>query len=80
MAVARWLEGHPQVEKVTYPGLPSHPQHALAARQMKGFGGMLTFELKGGLAAAKPSSRRCRSSPAPSRSAASRASSSTPPS
>jgi cystathionine gamma-lyase len=53
MTIARWLEGHPQVERVTYPGLPSHPQHALAARQMKGFGGMLTFVLKGGLPAAK---------------------------
>ena len=52
-ALARWLEGHPQVERVTYPGLPSHPQHALAARQMKGFGGMLTFVLRGGLPAAK---------------------------
>ncbi len=52
MALARFLEGHPQVEKVTYPGLPSHPQHALAARQMRGFGGMLTFVLKGGLPAA----------------------------
>lgn len=53
LTIARWLEGHPQVEKVTYPGLPSHPQHALAARQMKGFGGMLTFVLRGGLPAAK---------------------------
>lgn len=53
MALARWLEGQPEVEKVTYPGLPSHPQHALAARQMKGFGGMLTFVLKGGLPAAR---------------------------
>ncbi len=53
LTVARWLEAHPQVERVTYPGLPSHPQHALAARQMKGFGGMLTFVLRGGLPAAK---------------------------
>ena len=52
LALARFLEGHPQVEKVTYPGLPSHPQHALARRQMGGFGGMLTFVLKGGLGAA----------------------------
>jgi cystathionine gamma-lyase len=51
--IARFLEGHPQVEKVTYPGLPSHPQHALAARQMTGFGGMLTFVVKGGLPAAR---------------------------
>jgi cystathionine gamma-lyase len=52
LALARFLEGHPQVEKVTYPGLPSHPQHALARRQMSGFGGMLTFVLRGGLGAA----------------------------
>jgi cystathionine gamma-lyase len=51
--VARFLEGHPQVERVTYPGLPSHPQHELAARQMKGFGGMLTFVIRGGLEAAR---------------------------
>ena len=51
--VARFLEGHPQVERVTYPGLASHPQHALAARQMRGFGGMLTFVVRGGLEAAR---------------------------
>jgi cystathionine gamma-lyase len=51
--VARFLESHPQVERVTYPGLPSHPQHALAARQMRGFGGMLTFVIQGGLEAAR---------------------------
>jgi len=51
--IARFLEGHPQVEKVTYPGLPSHPQHALARRQMSGFGGMLTFVIRGGLPAAR---------------------------
>ncbi len=51
--VARFLEGHPQVERVTYPGLTSHPQHALAARQMSGFGGMLTFVIRGGLEAAR---------------------------
>jgi cystathionine gamma-lyase len=53
LAVARFLEVHPQVERVTYPGLPSHPQHALARRQMSGFGGMLTFVLRGGLPAAR---------------------------
>jgi cystathionine gamma-lyase len=53
LLVARHLEGHPQVERVTYPGLPSHPQHALAARQMSGPGGMLTFVLRGGLPAAR---------------------------
>jgi cystathionine gamma-lyase len=52
LAVARFLEGHPQVERVVYPGLPSHPQHALARRQMSGFGGMVTFVIRGGLAAA----------------------------
>src|SRR5512140_3379429 len=52
LALARHLEGHPQVEKVTYPGLASHPQHALARRQMSGFGGMLTFVVRGGLPAA----------------------------
>ncbi|AEH24593.1 cystathionine gamma-synthase [Pyrococcus yayanosii] len=49
MTIARYLEEHPMVERVYYPGLPSHPQHELAKRQMKGFGGMLSFELKGGL-------------------------------
>jgi cystathionine gamma-lyase len=52
MALARHLEGHAQVERVIYPGLPSHPQHALAARQMRGFGGMLAFTIRGGLPAA----------------------------
>ncbi len=51
--IARFLEGHRQVERVIYPGLPSHPQHALAARQMSGFGGMLSFVLRGGLPAAR---------------------------
>jgi methionine-gamma-lyase len=52
LQVARFLEAHPAVERVVYPGLESHPQHALAARQMSGAGGMLTFQLKGGLGAA----------------------------
>ena len=47
-ALAEWLERHPAVGKVIYPGLPSHPQHALAARQMDGFGGMVSIVLKGG--------------------------------
>jgi cystathionine beta-lyase/cystathionine gamma-synthase len=50
--IAQFLESHPKVERVFYPGLESHPHHALAARQMSGFGGMLTFRLKGGLGAA----------------------------
>jgi len=51
--IAAWLERHPKVERVYYPGLASHPQHALAKRQMPGFGGMISAELKGGLGAAK---------------------------
>jgi cystathionine gamma-lyase len=51
--VAAFLSTHPAVAKVVWPGLPSHPQHALAKRQMSGFGGMLTFLLKGGLPAAR---------------------------
>jgi cystathionine gamma-synthase/cystathionine gamma-lyase len=49
--VARALAGHPAVERVYYPGLPSHPQHELAKRQMAGFGGMVSFDLKGGFQA-----------------------------
>ena len=52
LAIARFLEGHPQVARVVYPGLPSHPQAALAARQMSGPGGMLAFSIRGGLPAA----------------------------
>jgi cystathionine gamma-lyase len=51
--VAEWLSRHPKAGHVVYPGLPSHPQHALARKQMKGFGGMLTFEIQGGLPAAR---------------------------
>lgn len=47
MAVAEFLEAHPKVQKVIYPGLPSHPQHAIAKRQMKAFSGMIAFELVG---------------------------------
>lgn len=53
MAVARMLEAHPAVAEVHYPGLESFPQHALAARQMPGFGAMIAFELKGGLEAGR---------------------------
>ncbi len=49
LEIASYLENHPKVEKVVYPGLKSHPQHDLAKKQMKGFGGMITFFLKGGL-------------------------------
>jgi cystathionine gamma-lyase len=48
-AIAERLEKHPSVERVIYPGLPSHPQHALAKKQMLGFGGMISFSVKGGL-------------------------------
>jgi cystathionine beta-lyase/cystathionine gamma-synthase len=45
LALAQFLEAHPKVGRVLYPGLPSHPQHALARKQMRGFGGMLAFDL-----------------------------------
>ncbi|RLC66192.1 MAG: hypothetical protein DRI48_05245 [Chloroflexi bacterium] len=48
-AVAEFLAHHPRVERVNYPGLPSHPQHALAQRQMKANGGMLSFVVAGGM-------------------------------
>lgn len=48
MALAKFLEDHPKVKRVLYPGLPSHPQHEIARKQMSAFGGMLSFELKGG--------------------------------
>jgi len=51
--VAAFLEAHAKVAKVVYPGLASHPQHELAKRQMKGFGGMITFYLRGGLTESK---------------------------
>ena len=49
MVVAKWLEKHPKVAKVIYPGLKSHPQHALAKKQMRAFGGMISVVVKGGL-------------------------------
>ena len=52
LAVAEFLQGHPEVEAVHYPGLPSHPQHELAKKQMSGFSGMVSFTLKGGTEAA----------------------------
>lgn len=52
LAVARWLEAHPAVERVWYPGLPSHPQHALAMRQQSSGGAIVSFEVKGGREAA----------------------------
>ena len=52
LEIARWLEKHPKVSRVLHPGLESHPQHALAARQMKGFSGTFSFRVKGGQEAA----------------------------
>ena len=48
MEIAQYLEYHPKVERVSYPGLRTHPQYALAARQQRGFGGMIAFDVKGG--------------------------------
>src|SRR3989337_488682 len=53
MKIAQFLEGHPKVRRGIYPGLRSHPQHELAKKQMAGFGGIITFFIKGGLAAAR---------------------------
>ncbi len=53
LKLASWLEQHPQVESVRYPGLQSHPQHDLACKQMFSFGGMIAFKIKGGLKAAR---------------------------
>ncbi|MEQ8486647.1 MAG: PLP-dependent aspartate aminotransferase family protein [Pseudomonadales bacterium] len=59
-AIAGWLEAHPAIEWVAYPGLPSHPQHALACRQTSGHGGMLAFRVRGGLPAARSLLERVR--------------------
>ena len=60
LELAGWVEQHPRVQTVLYPGLPSHPQYLLATKQMKcGFGGMITIVLKGGLAFAKRFLSRC---------------------
>lgn len=53
LAIARFLAGHPKVERVHYPGLEDHPQHALAKRLLAGFGGMVSFELRGGVDAGR---------------------------
>jgi cystathionine gamma-synthase len=50
LTVAQWLERHPRIERVWYPGLPSHPDHEVARRQMTGFGGVVSFEVRGALA------------------------------
>lgn len=59
LELARWLEKHPAIERVIYPGLKSHPQHALAKRQMDGFGGIISMEVKGGLKKARRMLERC---------------------
>lgn len=58
--LAEWLEKHPAVERVVYPGLPSHPEHELAKRQMKAFGGMITVILRGGLEASRTALEKFR--------------------
>jgi cystathionine beta-lyase/cystathionine gamma-synthase len=60
MAVAEWLAQHPRITCVNYPGLPSHGGHEVARRQMRAFGGMLSFELEGGEAAARRVAARTR--------------------
>ena len=60
LRVARFLESHPRVECVIYPGLESHPQHALARQQMRAFGGMVSFIPKGGAGAARQIARATR--------------------
>ena len=58
--IAAFLEAHPKVKRVIYPGLPSHPQHDLARRQMRNFSGMLTFRTGGGVAAARKIAERLK--------------------
>ena len=59
LTIAQWLERHPKVRRVFYPGLESHPQHALARRQMRAFGGMISADLHGTLADARRFLERC---------------------
>ena len=58
--LAEWLSSHPAINRVIYPGLPSHPQRELAARQMRAFGGIIAIDLKGGLEDARRMLERCR--------------------
>ncbi len=60
MQIARWLDKHPAIDRVIYPGLKSHPQHALAKRQMDGFGGIISVDVKGGLRKARRMLERCK--------------------
>jgi cystathionine gamma-lyase len=57
--LAKWLEKHPAIDRVIYPGLKSHPQHTLAKKQMDGFGGIISVEVKGGLKKARRVLERC---------------------
>ena len=57
--IAQWLDRHPKIERVIYPGLPSHPQHYLARRQMSGYGGMIAAILKGGVEESRRFLERC---------------------
>jgi cystathionine gamma-lyase len=59
LELARWLDKHPAIERVIYPGLKAHPQHALARKQMDGFGGIVSVEVKGGLRKARKVLERC---------------------
>ena len=60
LKIAQWLERHPKVRRVYYPGLPSHPQHAIAKKQMRAFGGMISVDLKGTLDDTKRFLERCQ--------------------
>ncbi|PVE22112.1 cystathionine gamma-synthase [Microvirga sp. KLBC 81] len=60
LKIAEFLEAHPQVDSVIYPGIASHPQHELAKRQMRGFGGIITARIKGGLDGATRFLERCQ--------------------
>ncbi len=59
MEIASWLQKHPKIERVIYPGLSSHPQHAIAQKQMSAFGGMISAVVKGGEVAATSMLKRC---------------------
>jgi cystathionine gamma-lyase len=60
LELAKWLQGHSAIERVIYPGLKNHPQYAIARRQMDGFGGIISVEVKGGLKKARKVLERCR--------------------
>jgi cystathionine gamma-lyase len=59
LELAQWLDTHPAIDRVIYPGLKSHPQHELATRQMNGYGGIVSIYVKGGLDAARRMMERC---------------------